>query len=264
MRAGWALLMFGMALPARAQTGDADSAIRYAENAFEYRDFDKVVEVLWPWLHPPRIQDPQLQVRARSLLGISLYLVGRTDDAREEFSALLLLEPDHRLDPFVVPPDIIQTFESIRTDMEPVLRGLRDKTPVQPESERGPPEVRYELLEVPDPALAFLPLGVCQFVLKEPAWGTVWLATQAGGLALNIGAYARGNDLPADDPEQNTWLAVQYAALGLIVVSYVASVIQANGFILKQRTELLESRTRAPPSPAPRTTVGFPGFSVRF
>lgn len=252
MRVLWAAGVWLLATPAWGQPADPESALQYAKNAFEYRDFEKVVEVLWPWLHPPRIGEPDRTVKARELLGISLHLVGRETAAREEFSALLLQAPDHQLDPFVVPPDVIQSFEGVRERMEPTLRAIRDREPVQPQPRATePPQVRVDLVEVPHPAVVFLPLGLPQFVLDEPEWGILWLVLQAGGVGLNAAAFAVGDGLDAEAKGRTGWLAVQYGALGVAVLGYVASVVQGNGLLLRRRTELLERRE-------PRASAGRP------
>ncbi len=229
--------------PAAAQTRpDPRAAVSYARNAFEYRDFDKVIEVLWPWLHPPQIVDTELALEARELLGISLHIVGRTADAEEEFSALLLLSPDHSLDPFVVPPDVIQSFEAVKRTMEPTLRALRDKAPVTPQSDTQPPPtvvVEQRQVEVPHPAIAFVPFGVPQFVLGEPAWGGFWLATQAGGWVMNGSGFWLANQ---QDPNSSTYdvgVALQYAGLAVAVLSYIGGAIQAGSIIRAKREELL-------------------------
>lgn len=222
--------------PAAAQDAPDDprAAVRYARNAFEYRDFDKVVEVLWPWLHPPRIVDTALAVRARELLGISLFILGREAEAREEFSSMLLLDPDHALDPFLVPPDVIQAFEDVKQAMEPTLRSLRDKEPVAP-PEPEPMRVRREILEVPHPAVVMLPLGAPQFVLDQPTWGGFWLGAQLAGLGLNVASYWQADALRSEDPDYDTWVALQYVGLGITAAAYVGSVIQGAELLRAQR-----------------------------
>jgi len=229
VRAGMAvaLVLVGLGPAAAAETEPTDprSAVRYARNAFEYRDFDRTVDVLWPWLHPPRIVDESLAIRARELLGISLFILGREAEAREEFSSMLLLDPDHALDPFLVPPDVIQAFEDVKRAMEPTLRALRDKEPVAP-PEPEPNRVRREIVEVPPLSAALLPFGGPQFVLGEPGWGGFWLGAQVAGLGLNAASYWQANGLRREDPTYDTWVALQYVGLGITAAAYVGSLIQ--------------------------------------
>jgi len=240
------MLAFGLCLNAATATAqdrrdDPRSAVRYARNAFEYRDFDKVVEVLWPWLHPPRIVDTDLAVRARELLGISLFISGREDEAREEFSSLLLLDPDHALDPFLVPPDVIQAFEDVKDAMEPTLRALRDKEPIAPRNPSPPARVERRLVQVPHPATAFIPFGVPQFVVEEPMWGGFWLGSQLAGIALNSAAFWRADSLPAGTTEYDVWVTLQYVGLGVALAGYVGNVVQG-AELIRSRRRMLEER----------------------
>lgn len=241
-RAGGLLVVAAtlMGGPAQARDGPdgPDAAVRYARNAFEYRDFDKVVEVLWPWLHPPRIVETDLAIEARELLGISLFILGREAEAREEFSSLLLLDPDHQLDPFVVPPDVIQAFEDVKRAMEPTLRAMRDKEPVAPREPDPPPRIERQLVELPHPAVVAVPFGVPQFALGEPAWGAFWLATQLAGLGLNAGAFWQADSLTVEDPDYDTWVALQYVGLGVATLGYVGSVIQGAELLRGRRAEI--------------------------
>lgn len=239
--------------PARGQNPPErpESAIRYARNAFEYRDFDRVVEVLWPWLHPPRIVDTDLAVRARELLGISLFLVGRRAEAEEEFSALLLLDPDHALDPFLVPPDVIQSFEKVKKAMGPTLRALREKRPVAPEEPDPAPVIQRELVEVPHPAVAFVPFGVPQFVLDRPGWGGFFLGSQVAGLALNGASFWQARSVAANSSEYDVWVALQYVGLGIAVVSYVGSVLQGSEGLRERRQSARADALAAPVARTP-------------
>ncbi|MEM1022344.1 MAG: hypothetical protein AAGD10_12470 [Myxococcota bacterium] len=239
MGLGWALSLAVCVGQTAAPSTDPEAAIRYAQNAFEYRDFPKVVEVLWPWLHPPRMQDEARLVRARELLGVSLHLVGRVEDAREEFTALLLRDPDHGLDPFTVPPDVIQSFETVKQQMEPTLRTLRERRPLEPPAAPIEPQVRLELVEVPHWSVTLLPFGAPQFVLDRPAWGATLLSVQLAGLGLNLAAFARASDLPADSAEFDRWVTLQYVGLGVAVAGYVSSVVHANNRLRTKREALL-------------------------
>lgn len=221
---GVAQLLVGLvvlAQPAapRAQTATSTStartareALAMAEAAFEYRDFDQVVRALDPWVHPPRIQDREAMITARRLLGVALHVRGDVRGAREEFAQLLLLDPDHRLDPFVIPPQIIVTFEDVKRLLP---------TPPEPS-----PPPRAEL-RLPPRVLTFAPLGLPQGVLDEPALGVGLGALQAVGLALNVWAFQEAQGLPRG-PERDRWVATQFGGLALLGVAYGASVLLGN------------------------------------
>jgi hypothetical protein len=238
MGLSWALMAVCVAQAADAPTTDPAVAIRYAQNAFEYRDFPKVVEVLWPWLHPPRLREEARLVQARELLGVSLHLVGRTEDAREEFTALLLRDPDHALDPFTVPPDVIQAFETVKRQMEPTLRSLRERRPLEVPAQPRERVVELRLVELPHWSVTILPFGVPQFVLDRPGWGASFAAVQVAGLGLNVAAFARAESLEADSEGHDRWVAVQYVGLGVALCGYAGSLVQANNRLRSKREAL--------------------------
>jgi hypothetical protein len=216
----------------------------------------RVIEILQPLVHPPRIADPKLLLEARRLLGITLHIQGDVPAAREEFGAVLLGEPDLELDAFVVPPRVIETFESVRREMGPVLDRVRaaKKAAKDPVGELPPPPSDV----APHRLLAFLPVGIAQFsVLDQPEWGAAWAALQLVGLAVNIGAYwsAQAQKPLGNDQEKvdafNRFVNVQYAGLGLLAAGYAGSAIQANVAISSWRPET------APPPPPPAGAASF-------
>lgn len=180
---------------ALATSAEEIAVLRSARDAFEFRNFTEVIAILDPWVHPPRIVDRTRLAEAQELLGISLHVAGQTDRAKREFEEVLLFDPDKKLDAFVVPPAVIQSFESVRDNMKDVLAKVR--------AERGlrPPEIKEELPEVlPHPIFAWLPFGIPYFfALDEPAWGSLWLGLQILGIGANMGAYWLAKGLEGED-----------------------------------------------------------------
>lgn len=168
----WALL----ALPAAAEPtegggaeagvpADEARALSLATSAFEYRDFKRVVEILEPWVKPPRIVDPGRRKEAHRLLGVSHHILGNKERAEEELSQLLLADPEHRLDPFVVPPAVIETFDRVRERMRPLLDDLARQNP------KTPPK-KLPGLALSSPLFAYAPFGLSHFLaLDAPEWG---------------------------------------------------------------------------------------------
>ncbi len=83
------------------------------------------IDQLRSLLYPMRLYSDGQVIDARKYLGLSYYLMNREQDMREEFQKLLYLDPDYQLDPFSIPPPIIEVFEHIRTDMRPQLDVIR-------------------------------------------------------------------------------------------------------------------------------------------
>ena len=225
-------------------------AVALARAAFEYRDFERVVELLDPWLHPPRLVDRALRVEGRRLLGVSLHILGDVEGAREEFAQLLELEPDHALDTFVTPPAVIQTFEAVRAAMKPTLDARRPPSP--------PPPAAKGVLH---PAINFLPFGIPQFVQGQTTWGTVWAILQAGFWALNVVGFFQAESFrQAPGDGYRDWLLLQYTGLAGLAGAWTASGLQ--GYLhWKRRADPppRTGRTSAIPAPpvGPRVTLRF-------
>ena len=250
LRAAAIVLALAAALPRPALAGpagdtaeDARRAVTSAGNAFEYRDFKRVIDVLGPWVHPPRIADAGVMKEARRLLGISLHIQGDPAAAREEFANILIADPELKLDPFVVPPAVIESFESVRASMRPVLDRLLAARGATPQ----PPEDPPASAALPHPLVAYAPLGLGQLLaLDEPEWGAFWLTLQTVGLAANVSGFwlARGvapsGILPADQVDQrDQLLALQYGGIALFALAWVGSIIEGNVALARRRDLIL-------------------------
>jgi len=254
-------------LATRAEAQDAqdpERALSLAKDAFEYRDFPRVIATLDPWVHPPRIADRSKLAEAQRLLGISLHITGDIPRAELEFARVLEFDPVIRLDPFVVPPPVIETFERVRTSMRAVL----DRILEERERDKRRPDPIAATKPVPaatlSPVFAYAPLGLSHFLtLEEPAWGALWLGLQAIGLATNIGAFytAEGLRSPtnglipgADIDAYRSASGVAIAGLAFFGAAWLGSALHAHARW-----------------PAPADTTGYPptpptarGFTLRF
>ncbi len=243
--------LFLLVLPAQPAT--APDAVRVAEAAFEYRDFEKVVELIDPWVHPPRITDEKLMVKARSLLGVSRHVLGEVPRAREEFAQLLLADPEHQLDAFKIPPQVIETFEQVRREMKAVLEPLiKEKNNKPPED---PPLSARVLIDVPPRWTMLMPFGAPQFALDQPILGLFLGGTQLIGWTLNLISFfiarSERNDLSTYDSMKIPF----YSGIGLALASWGTSIVLGNVDYDTYRRDLL----------APPVDLGAPAtFSVTF
>lgn len=117
-------------------------------------------------------EDVTLEQRAELLvwLGEVQYHLGRTDEARESFRAVLRADPDYPISPYAHPLEVVAEFELVRRE----ILDEREQTPrLAFPAERTPPA----------PAWVWAPLGVPQFAQRRVGAGLVF-----GGLQLGLGA----------------------------------------------------------------------------
>lgn len=241
---------------------DASAAVKLAKNAFDFKDFKTVVAILDPWLHPPRIVDRTLMIEARRLMGVTLHAQGRVDEAREEFGQLLLLDPKHELDPFVVPPNVIATFESVREQMRATLDELIGKKPVE---EPPPPKTTAEIriVEVPPSFAMYLPGGLPQFMLEEYGWGFTWLTLQLVSLAANVYSYFAARDLDTESGTYKALFAIQYVGFIGFLGTWVGSAVQGHFQLEATREAIVVPPSTESTPPAGATRSG-PAFVLTF
>lgn len=226
-------------------------ALQLAKAAFEYRDFTKVIKTLNEWVHPPRISNPMTMLEARKILGVAFHVTGQEKNAREEFAQVLLLDPNHQLDPFLVPPDIVATFEDVRRQLEPRLGPRVPDRLTAPVTSGRPLRIHR--------AVAWLPLGVPQFVLNENVTGVLFASAQLLGLAVNITSFLYGQSLlNTPNPGTNTdvWAGMQYGGLSIFLLAYGSSVMHGYALISQYETGNAEAATA--PFTSGRSTSDFP------
>jgi len=136
------------ALPARAQQAErpqppegedaAAEQVRLAQRDFEYGDYARVSQRLSGLVEVGRFQSPELRARAYTLLGQALLLQNppREVEAHRAFLELLFLDPDTELDPFFVPPRVIEFFEREKKELEPQIAPLRAQRRAEREARR--------------------------------------------------------------------------------------------------------------------------------
>jgi hypothetical protein len=135
-------LALALAAPAQAQPPEGEDAaaeqVRMAQRDFEYGDYVKVSQRLSGLVEVGRFQTPELRARAYTLLGQALLLQSppRQAEAHRAFLELLILDPDTELDPFYVPPRVIEFFEREKKELEPQIAPLRAQRRAEKEARR--------------------------------------------------------------------------------------------------------------------------------
>lgn len=217
-----------------------------ARAEFDYQNFENAATLLEQLLVPQvRLTTEKDIVAAREMLGLCYFYLGKQQQARQQFIELLYLRPDHRLDPFMIPPAAVTFFDSItnepaiRAKLEQIKKSRRANT--KPTPPRQPPVrvqtlVRQRELVRRNRLVAFLPFGLGQFQNGDTLKGV--LLASGGGLALvaNITCYSllvalaneNGRYAPGDMQLARGLRIGQYVGLGLFAASWIYGAIDAN------------------------------------
>lgn len=158
-----------------------------AVNAFKYQDFDNAVPQLRALVYPKVRLDQKREWKVREYLGAALWFQGDTKAALDEFTALLVRNPQTHLDPAVYPPKMIADFEGLRQNL--VRLGV-----LKPDQQARPPELTEPGTEAPF-GLTLFPFGVGQFANREPGRGTAFLVAEAVLGAVSASYYLYNRDL---------------------------------------------------------------------
>ncbi len=216
-------------------------------------------------------------VEAWKLLGLSEYQLADSARAREAFVNLLSIDPDYTLDPFLVPPKIVEFFDQVKRESEPQLAPLREQRRLLREQQRLAEDARRRILaeeqarsgpptkvvRIQERIYLFnwLPFGAGQFQNGEPAKGTAIAAAEVVFAATNLTAIFVHNQI-ADDRSRRCTLAatancsvppitdsdrlllqridwVKYVSAGLFWVTYAYGVIDAHlHYVPRVETEI--------------------------
>jgi tetratricopeptide (TPR) repeat protein len=153
-------------------------------------------------------------IEAWRILGLAEYQLGDERQAREAFVNLLSLDPDHALDPFLVPPAIVEYFDRVKQESEPQLQPLRERKRQLKEQERLAEEARRRLLAEEQARSGpptrviraqeriylfnWLPFGAGQFQNGDNVKGTIIASSEIVFGLVNLAAILVHNQI-ADD-----------------------------------------------------------------
>ena len=236
-------------------TVDVDAELRRAGNEYAYGNYEEAILQLQDLLYPMRLSSESQVIEARELLGLCYYLTDRFEQVAAEFAKLLYLNPDHKLDPFSIPPPVIEAFENVRRQLEPQLDEIRQQKVnptvtriAKPHQKQLAAPSPIQIIERSDFA-TFLPFGVGQFQNGDKSLGVLFAGTEAALLALNIAAYFLAR-YSAESPEAIQKLMVlQYASATLFGVTWSIGVFQARLHFQPTITRPVETPLNTPDRP---------------
>lgn len=241
MRPALALLCAALvaAAPALAAASATQDLTR-ARGEYERGEYQKTVQILYKLLYVEK--EPMLEddlVESHKLLGISYYYLDDPEKARQEFSALLYIDPDYELDPVIEQPEVVAFFDNVKRELKNELNEIRKQRAIEEAKKQQPSveititrDVRYE-----SPWGNFIPFGYGQFRNGQSGWGTVYLVTEGALAAISTGLFvAQAIEFgfpvgrrPAEDEIERVRLmqTLQIGTGGLAILVYGIGVVHA-------------------------------------
>jgi tetratricopeptide (TPR) repeat protein len=207
--------MIALLLALALATPEAD--VKRARDRYEFGAYADAAGAVREMLsRSPDLPEP-VAIEAWRILGLAEYQLGDKVAARSAFVQLLSIDPDQTLDPFLVPPPVVEFFDKVRAEAEPELGPLREQKKQLKEQERLADEARRRLLAEeqirsgpPSKILVvqehiymlnFLPFGVGQFQNGDTTKGIIIAVSQVVLGAVNLGAIFAHNAI-AQDPSR--------------------------------------------------------------
>ncbi|MFP2913125.1 hypothetical protein ACLESD_50600 [Pyxidicoccus sp. 3LFB2] len=198
----WVLALAAPTLALAQDSGDPEvDALRAS---FEYGKYAEVLDRAGARIDRGGLAEDEL-VELHKLAGLAAFNLGRTEDATRHLRALLRLDPDYGLDPFVVPPPAVAFFDGLKADMASELEFLRQERRLRQEREKAEAErrererveaevqrrraeelasqVTVRVVEKRNFLVNFVPFGAGQFQQGRNSLGIVFAATE-GALAV--------------------------------------------------------------------------------
>jgi hypothetical protein len=230
------------------------------KSQFEYRDCNAAVLALKELAVPGQLADEADQLDVHRMLGICYALTDSAESKREaarEFSSLLSIDPDFQLDPFDVPPPVVDQFEAQKNAMKARLDEIRKARAKEGESfeDGGVLVERTTKVKVTPLPVVFVPFGFPQLDNGEIGKGVAFGTLQGVALAANVIGFwgtvavqagAKNDDFDAGEVFlERVFFVTQAVGLGALFVGYAAGVGDA-WWNREEQAVLAEKQTKRP------------------
>lgn len=198
------LALLGPAAVRAQPAPSADPEVSALRSGFEYGKYAEVLERAGQRIDRGDLPEEDL-VELHKLAGLSAFNLNRTEEAERHLRAVLRLDPDFSLDPFVVPPPAVAFFDELKNQMAGERDFLRQEQRLRLEREKAEAERREQervaletqrrraeelarqvtvrTVEKRNFLVNFVPFGAGQFQQGRNSMGIVFAATE-GALAV--------------------------------------------------------------------------------
>ena len=193
-----------------------------AQSAFEYQDYEKTVKLLRPLLEPePSLPSREMVLKAREMLGASLWWKKDKSGFKQQFTELLIEESVFELDSFYYPPEMVKDFNDLKDHLVKmnIIKVTRTEDPTR--------VVVHKTVEMQSYLVNFVPFGGGQFASGRTGPGLVFMSGQLLTLGANVGAWSYMYYADATGEDRRLPLYVMYGSLGMFGALYVWGVVDS-------------------------------------
>lgn len=164
-----------------------------ARDAFRAKDCSSAVRVAEPLIYPrSQLANSYDIVEVRLLLGACYYESNRREDARQEFEAVLALEPGKTIDSLIYSADLVRFFDDVAADVEARAKRDAELRAREDESRRIAEALKNaRTFKRSSYAVNFVPFGAGQFQNGQNGKGLALATSQivTGGVSAGIFLY---------------------------------------------------------------------------
>jgi len=232
--------------------------LQCAQESFQYGRYIVVVQALRDPIEQGAFTDQADRKEAMRIYGISLFLAGRKQAAQLIFSRLSELDPTLRMDPRLVPPEVVGAYRSIRRQR--LVRRLHHI----PKANRG-----WLVLNFLPPAGQFQNHQYVKASLILTAEVSLVAANATSWSILRSPKYRHSGSYVVQDAEGNiiedhrslakSMLVVNYVSFALLIGTIIYGIV--DGWVvlnhrrkaMTKRRKFLEQQLMASPSSSNRT-----------
>lgn len=250
-----------------AHAAPAGALLERARAQFVRGEYQRVIDTLTPELYPTaKITDIEELKEAHYLIGSAHFFLKHRDLSRQEFVALLFLDPQRELNRAVDEPLMVEFFKSIKDELHDKLEELTRQKAID-ERERNRRNATIEItiertIREPGSTIGnFVPFGYGQFRNGDKGKGTFFLVSEAvtGGLSLSLFTYQAVTygipsryETSSDADLLNTIHIVQVISGSLFLALYGVGVYDS---FANQKPLIEEKRTERPIAPNNPTSL---------
>src|SRR6202158_6505058 len=121
-----ALAVFSWTVPAQSQpTQPQDPEIARVRTEFEYANYATALKQASERIDRGNLSQSDV-MELNKYAGLAVFYLHQKPAAERHLWALLQLDPDYRLDPFLVPPQALAYFEELGKNSDTGLAGIRE------------------------------------------------------------------------------------------------------------------------------------------